>query len=54
MSGKGKCCHDDGGQTGCVACRREAIFRYWCEVCQRSVPEKRCPYCGLKAQKKKD
>jgi len=24
---------------------------YWCEVCQRTVAEKRCPLCGLKARK---
>ncbi|MBJ6798953.1 hypothetical protein [Geomonas propionica] len=54
MADKGNCGHDDSGQKGCAACKREEIFPYWCQSCQRSVPEKRCPYCGLKAQKKKD
>jgi predicted RNA-binding protein with PUA domain len=37
----------------CAACRGEDVFAYWCDSCERSVPEKRCPYCGLKARKKK-
>jgi predicted RNA-binding protein with PUA domain len=37
----------------CQACGAEEIFSYWCEQCERSVPEKRCPYCGLKARKKR-
>lgn len=39
-------------QGTCEACRREEIFTYWCKTCNRSVSEKRCPYCGLKAQRK--
>ena len=53
MATKETCCHDMNEQEGCAACRREQIFPYWCPSCNRSVPEKRCPYCGLKAQKKK-
>jgi len=34
-------------------CRAEQIFAYWCETCQVSVPDKRCPQCGLKAKKKR-
>ncbi|MBU5635378.1 hypothetical protein KOM00_01360 [Geomonas sp. Red69] len=45
--------NDQEEQQRCAACRGEETFPYWCETCGRSVPEKRCPYCGLKAQKKK-
>ena len=41
------------GEEGCAACRSEEIFAFWCGSCERSVPEKRCPYCGLKARKKR-
>lgn len=45
--------HPDPGS--CAACRvEEELFSYWCQTCKRQVAEKRCPYCGLKAQKKKD
>ncbi|QXE89858.1 hypothetical protein KP001_15695 [Geomonas subterranea] len=54
MVKKSGCEHEGKGEEGCAACRREEIFPYWCESCARPVPEKRCPYCGLKAQKKKD
>jgi hypothetical protein len=37
----------------CAACHGEAIFPYWCDSCERAVPEKRCPYCGLKARKQR-
>ncbi len=43
----------DKGHDGCAACGQDDIFGYWCETCKRSVAEKRCPFCGLKAQKKK-
>jgi len=43
--------HEAGGS--CAACSAGDIFSYWCKTCSRSVPEKRCPYCGLKTQKKK-
>lgn len=48
-------CREEGHKgCGCGVCRRDAIFSYWCSSCNRSVAEKRCPYCGLKAQKKKE
>lgn len=34
----------------CLECEKGALM-YWCETCQRPVPEKRCPNCGLKARK---
>ncbi|HEY5513674.1 MAG TPA: hypothetical protein VIK40_08525 [Geomonas sp.] len=46
-------CSGEKPQGVCAACRGEAIFSYWCESCNRSVPEKRCPLCGLKARKKR-
>jgi hypothetical protein len=50
-----KCgCGEDHGQGGCAGCDSEQVFSYYCESCERSVPEKRCPYCGLKARKKRD
>jgi hypothetical protein len=33
---------------GCVT---KVQFRYWCEVCEKTVDEKRCPSCGLKTHK---
>ena len=49
-----KCgCGDGHRQGGDGACHCEAIFPYWCDSCERSVFEKRCPYCGLKARKKR-
>ena len=51
----GKCsCGEEHREGGCAGCRAEEIFSYWCKSCLRSVPEKRCPYCGLKTQKKKE
>lgn len=46
-------CGDELRDQGCAACRAEDFFLYWCKTCNRSVPEGRCPYCGLKTQKKK-
>jgi len=42
-------------QGGCAGCQMQMddIFSYWCNSCNRSVSEKRCPHCGLKAQKKR-
>ena len=49
-----KCaCSEKPVPGGCAACHSEEIFPFWCDSCERSVPEKRCPYCGLKARKKK-
>lgn len=44
--------HEDQGS--CASCHADDIFGYWCDTCSRSVPAKRCPYCGLKTQRKKD
>jgi len=41
------------GEGSCSGCPGEEVFGFWCGSCQRSVPEKRCPYCGLKARKKR-
>jgi len=47
------CVCGDKQQEGCsVPCEGEKL-PYWCESCERSVPEKRCPFCGLKARKKR-
>jgi predicted RNA-binding protein with PUA domain len=49
-----KCaCGKEHQEKSCTACHSEEIFSYWCDSCERSVPEKRCPYCGLKARKKR-
>jgi predicted RNA-binding protein with PUA domain len=40
-------------EASCAVCDMDDIFFYWCSSCNRSVAEKRCPYCGLKAQKKR-
>ena len=40
------------GQGGtCTDCGDVEISGYWCDVCEREVAEKRCPFCGLKARK---
>ena len=47
---------EGGGATqeaNCAACQMDDIFSYWCKSCNRSVSEKRCPYCGLKTQRKR-
>jgi predicted RNA-binding protein with PUA domain len=48
--GKGKDA-DEKGSAVCATCVRGAPLPYWCDVCERAVAEKRCPYCGLKARK---
>jgi hypothetical protein len=35
----------------CAACGKGEPPRYWCEVCEKQIAEKRCPSCGLKARK---
>jgi len=35
----------------CGSCKKKPQHHYWCEVCERAVEEKRCPFCGLKARK---
>jgi predicted RNA-binding protein with PUA domain len=38
------------GKT-CPLCDPGGALPYWCETCERLVPEKRCLGCGLKARK---
>jgi hypothetical protein len=40
----------DTGKT-CLLCDQGIALPYWCETCERLVPEKRCLGCGLKARK---
>lgn len=50
---KKKCeCGAEKRQGTCEACRADEIFVYWCKTCNTSVPDKRCPHCGLKTQRK--
>ena len=35
----------------CQVCRDRESLQYWCESCEQTVAEKRCPLCGLKARK---
>lgn len=37
--------------NACAACGKGEPPHYWCEVCEKVVAEKRCPFCGLKACK---
>jgi predicted RNA-binding Zn-ribbon protein involved in translation (DUF1610 family) len=37
-------------EAGCPDCGKFQLS-YWCDICQQEVPEKRCPFCGLKARK---
>lgn len=53
MAAKERLCIECDGKKECPACRTEESSEYWCRYCHRDVAEKRCPYCGLKAQKKK-
>ena len=47
----GKCiCGEKPGVT-CPVCREMEPPGYWCEVCEQTVAEKRCPLCGLKTRK---
>jgi len=46
-------CGGDKREGACPAPCAEEKLPYWCESCERSVPEKRCPFCGLKAGKKR-
>lgn len=46
-----KCaCPEKENRGSCRGCR-EQMPGYWCDVCNREVAEKRCPFCGLKARK---
>lgn len=44
-----RCCSETG--RSCEACEKSQPPRYWCEVCGKAVPEKRCLSCGLKARR---
>lgn len=44
-----RCCSESG--RSCEACGKNQLPHYWCEVCGKAVPEKRCPFCGLKARR---
>jgi len=44
-------CGDKDAEIACRMCGNETPLPYWCETCQRLVPEKRCQCCGLKARK---
>ena len=49
-----KCgCGEEHRQGSCAACPGEEVLSFWCDSCERPVPEKRCPYCGLKARRKR-
>lgn len=51
-----KCgCGGDREKESCAVCLiGQELLSYWCQTCRVAVPEKRCPHCGLKAQKKRD
>lgn len=44
-------CGKQHPETTCRICGGAMPLPYWCEMCERLVPAKRCPYCGLKARK---
>jgi predicted RNA-binding protein with PUA domain len=46
-----KKCADEKAGTACRNCAKEAPLLFWCEVCEKTVEEKRCPSCGLKTRK---
>ena len=43
--------NDNEKEVGCPLCDQGSALPYWCETCERLVPEKRCLGCGLKARK---
>lgn len=43
-------CNCNDKDTGRL-CDQASALPYWCETCERLVPEKRCLGCGLKARK---
>ena len=43
-------CPCAGSAESCPYSERRELL-YWCEICGRTVAEKRCPLCGLKARK---
>ena len=46
---RGGCRKGKGGT--CTGCGDLEMPGYWCNVCEREVAEKRCPFCGLKTRK---
>jgi len=42
---------DEKADDSSGTCAKKTRFLYWCEVCERTVEEKRCPSCGLKTRK---
>lgn len=49
---KAECnCNEKDAEKTCQICSTEIALPYWCETCERLVPEKRCLGCGLKARK---
>ena len=46
-------CNDNekDDEKTCALCEQNIALPYWCETCERLVPEKRCLGCGLKARK---
>ena len=46
-----KNCTDDKAGTACRNCAKNAPLLFWCEVCEKTVEEKRCPSCGLNTRK---
>ncbi len=52
MNEKKDACGEEAAET-CPVCGKVEHQVYWCEVCDRVVPEKRCPFCGMKARKKR-
>ncbi len=47
---------DTGGEEAAETCPAGWKVEqqvYWCAFCDRAVAEKRCPFCGMKARKKR-
>lgn len=47
---EGSCSENNSGMA-CRVCDNGIPLLYWCETCQRLLPDKRCPSCGLKGRK---
>lgn len=43
--------NDKDAERTCQLCDQCTPLPYWCETCERLVPEKRCLGCGLKAKR---
>lgn len=49
-----KCtCVEKKPEGSCPACEARDVPGYWCQTCERVVPDKRCPLCGLKTGKRR-